>query len=112
VFEEWSPESAAFKSVWKVFSRMISRAILEKRGWFDRTYLGINENPLNFTMAAAKVIQGAFAQVENHVTPETGIRSWMLCWMIILQSSPANQACKRHGSVRHEGPPTTLLRVL
>jgi hypothetical protein len=56
VFEEWSPESAEFKAVWKVFLDDL-KGHLEKKGWFDRTYLGINENPLNFTMAAAKVIK-------------------------------------------------------
>ncbi len=56
VFEEWSPESAEFKSVWKVFLDDLKRH-LEQKGWFDKTYLGINENPLNFTLAAAKVIK-------------------------------------------------------
>ena len=56
VFGEWSPESAEFKSVWKVFLDDLKRH-LEQKGWFDKTYLGINENPLNFTLAAAKVIK-------------------------------------------------------
>jgi len=56
VFEEWSPESAEFKSVWTVFLDDL-KSHLERKGWFDRTYLGINENPLNFTMAAARVIK-------------------------------------------------------
>ena len=56
VYEEWSPESDQFKAVWTVFLEDLKRH-LEQKGWFDKTYLGINENPLQYTMAAARVIK-------------------------------------------------------
>lgn len=56
VYEEWPPASAQFKAVWNVFLDDL-KAHLEKKGWFKKTYLGINENPLDITMAAAKVIK-------------------------------------------------------
>ena len=31
---------------------------LEQKGWFDKTFIGINENPLEQTLAAIKVIKG------------------------------------------------------
>lgn len=56
VYEEWSPESEEFKKFWKVFLDDL-KAHLEKKGWLNKTYLGINENPLNITIAAAKFIK-------------------------------------------------------
>jgi hypothetical protein len=54
--EEWSPESTSFKSFWNIFLDDL-KAHLLKKGWLEKTYLGINENPLNITIAAAKVIK-------------------------------------------------------
>ncbi|MGV8093631.1 MAG: glycoside hydrolase domain-containing protein [Mangrovibacterium sp.] len=56
IYEEWSPASAAFKSVWDVFLTDL-KAHLTQKGWLDKTYLGINENPLDITLAAVKVIK-------------------------------------------------------
>lgn len=56
VYATWSPESPAFKDFWNIFLTDL-RAHLEKKGWFEKTYLGINENPLNITLAAARVIK-------------------------------------------------------
>jgi hypothetical protein len=56
VYAEWSPETPEFKAVWNVFLDDL-KAHLTKKGWLDKTYLGINENPLNITLAAAKVIK-------------------------------------------------------
>jgi hypothetical protein len=56
VYEEWSPESEQYKKFWNVFLDDL-KAHLEKKGWLQKTYLGINENPLNVTLAAAKVIK-------------------------------------------------------
>lgn len=56
VYEEWSPKSAQFKAFWNVFLDDL-KAHLTKKGWFEKTYLGINENPLELTVAAAKVIK-------------------------------------------------------
>jgi hypothetical protein len=56
VHEEWSPESPKYKSFWNIFLDDL-KVHLEKKKWFEKTYLGINENPLNITIAAAKVIK-------------------------------------------------------
>ncbi len=53
---EWSPKSAEFKAVWNVFLDDL-KAHLKREGWFEKTYLGINENPLDLTIAATKVIK-------------------------------------------------------
>jgi hypothetical protein len=56
VYEEWTPDSEAFKKFWNIFLDDL-KAHLEKKGWFEKTYLGINENPLPVTIAAARVIK-------------------------------------------------------
>ena len=56
VYEEWSPTSPQFKIFWNTFLDDL-KAHLELKGWFGKTYLGINENPLEYTMAAANVIK-------------------------------------------------------
>ncbi|HEV8380233.1 MAG TPA: glycoside hydrolase domain-containing protein [Gemmatimonadales bacterium] len=56
VYESWAPDSAQFGSVWNAFLTDL-KGHLEQRGWFDRTYLGINENEMPFTLAAIRVIR-------------------------------------------------------
>jgi len=56
VYEEWSPDSAKFRAMFPVFLDDL-KAHLEQKGWFSRTYLGINENPMPITLAAIKVIK-------------------------------------------------------
>jgi len=56
VYEEWSPDSAKFRAMFPVFLDDL-KAHLEQKGWFNRTYLGINENPMPITLAAIKVIK-------------------------------------------------------
>jgi hypothetical protein len=56
VYEEWSPASDQFKTYWNSFLDDL-RGHLTEKGWFKKTYLGINENPLEFTLAAIKVIK-------------------------------------------------------
>jgi hypothetical protein len=56
MYEEWSPKSAEFEAFWNVFLDDL-KTHLKKKGWFKKTYLGINENPLELTVAAAKVIK-------------------------------------------------------
>src|ERR1044071_6382602 len=56
IFEEWSPKSEQFKAFWNVFLDDLKEHLM-KKGWFEKTYLGINENPLEQTIAAAKVIK-------------------------------------------------------
>ena len=56
VEEAWPPESEAFRSAWHAFLDDLKQH-LERKGWLARTYLGINENPLDQTLAAIKVIK-------------------------------------------------------
>lgn len=55
-YESWAPESKEFKAVWNVLLTDFKKH-LEQKGWFDKTYIGINENPLEQTMAAIKVVK-------------------------------------------------------
>jgi len=55
-YDEWPPESEKFRTFWKIFLDDL-KIHLEKKGWFEKTYVGINENPLQVTIAAARVIK-------------------------------------------------------
>jgi Glycoside hydrolase 123, catalytic domain/Glycoside hydrolase 123 N-terminal domain len=61
VEESWPPESDAFKGAWHAFLDDLKQH-LEHKGWLARTYLGINENPLDQTLAAIKVIKDHWPQ--------------------------------------------------
>jgi hypothetical protein len=56
VNDTWPPESDAFRTAWRAFLDDL-RQHLERKGWLARTYLGINENPLDQTLAAIRVIK-------------------------------------------------------
>lgn len=56
VYESWAPGSDKFKAFWHIFLSDL-KAHLSKKGWLEKTYLGINENPLEHTMAAIGVIK-------------------------------------------------------
>jgi hypothetical protein len=56
VYEQWLPTSDIFKTNWDAFLTNL-KAHLEKKGWFDRTYLGINENAMEQTLAAIKMVK-------------------------------------------------------
>ncbi|KAA2240753.1 DUF4091 domain-containing protein [Chitinophaga agrisoli] len=56
VHETWAPGTADYKKYWHVFLTDL-RAHLEKKGWFKKTYLGINENEMSQTLAAIKVVK-------------------------------------------------------
>lgn len=56
VYEQWLPTSPEFKKNWNVFLTDL-RSHLEKKGWLDKTYLGINENAMEQTLSAIKVIK-------------------------------------------------------
>ena len=53
---EWPPDSDGFRQVWGVFLEDLKKHLVQK-GWFEKTYLGINENPLEHTLAAIRVIK-------------------------------------------------------
>ncbi len=52
----WPPGSAEFKNAWNVFLDDL-RVHLQKKGWLQKTYLGINETTLEETMATIKAIK-------------------------------------------------------
>lgn len=56
VYESWAPETKEFKDHWNVFLSDL-KSHLETRGWFEKTYLGINENAMEQTLTAIKVIK-------------------------------------------------------
>ena len=55
-YESWAPSSKEFKQVWNVFLTDLKKH-LQQKGWFEKTYLGINENAMEETLAAIKVIK-------------------------------------------------------
>jgi len=56
VYATWKPGSADYIARWNDFLTSL-RAHLEKKGWFGRTYIGINESEMDQTLAAIKVIK-------------------------------------------------------
>ena len=56
VYEQWKPETEIFRKNWNVFLTDLKKH-LQQKGWFKLTYLGINENAMNQTLAAIKVIK-------------------------------------------------------
>jgi hypothetical protein len=56
VYEQWKPEDPIFTKNWNVFLTDLKKH-LEKKGWMKIAYLGINENAMNQTLAAIKVIK-------------------------------------------------------
>ncbi len=56
VYESWPPQSDTFKTAWNIFLNDL-KTHLEKKGWFEKTYIGINESELSQTLAAIKVVK-------------------------------------------------------
>ena len=56
ITEQWLPTSSIFRQNWNVFLTDL-KSHLEKKGWFGKTYLGINENAMEQTLAAIKVMK-------------------------------------------------------
>ena len=56
VVEKWAPESDTFKGAWHAFLDDL-KGHLDHNGWLGKTFLGINENPLEQTLAAIRVIK-------------------------------------------------------
>jgi hypothetical protein len=73
ITQSWSPESAEYKAVWNVFLNDL-RTHLVKKGWFNKTYLGINENAMEQTLAAIKVIN------ENSKKQPAGSKPWRITY--------------------------------
>jgi hypothetical protein len=56
VTQTWPPTSPMYRTVWRTFLDDLKRHLQEK-GWLASTYLGINENPLEDTLAAIRVVK-------------------------------------------------------
>jgi hypothetical protein len=56
VFERWLPTSDTFKINWNIFLTDL-KSHLEKKGWFSKTYIGINENAMEQTLTAISVVK-------------------------------------------------------
>ena len=56
IIVSWPPGSKEFKTYWNIFLTDLKKH-LEQKGWFEKTYIGINENPLDETLAAIKVVK-------------------------------------------------------
>ena len=69
----WPPGSKEFKTHWNIFLTDLKKH-LEQNGWFDKTYIGINENPLDETLAAIKVIK------ENSKNLPAGRHGWKITY--------------------------------
>lgn len=61
VYEQWLPTSDTFKINWNAFLTNLMQH-LKSKGWFNKTYLGINENAMEQTMAAIKLIKAHSSQ--------------------------------------------------
>ena len=56
IIERWAPESDTFRTNWNIFLTDL-KAHLQKKGWLEKTYLGINENAMEQTLAAIRMIK-------------------------------------------------------
>lgn len=56
VVEQWLPESNAFKTNWTAFLNDLKKH-LQQKGWMKITYIGINENAMEQTLAAIKFVK-------------------------------------------------------
>jgi hypothetical protein len=56
ITEQWPTTSAVFKNNWNIFLTDL-KAHLEKKGWLSKTYIGINENEMEQTLAAIKMVR-------------------------------------------------------
>ena len=54
VYEQWPASSDTFKTNWNAFLTDLKKH-LEKKGWFNKTYIGINENTMEQTLDAIKI---------------------------------------------------------
>ena len=56
ITEQWQATSAIFKTNWNIFLTDLKKH-LETKGWMNKTYLGVNENAMEQTLSAIKVIR-------------------------------------------------------
>ena len=66
IYVTWAPTSKEFKTNWNIFLTDLKKH-LEKKGWFEKTYIGINENALDETLAAIKSGKRTFQKMEDNL---------------------------------------------
>jgi hypothetical protein len=54
VYERWATSSDTFKTNWNAFLTDLKKH-LDKKGWFKKTYIGINENTMEQTLEAIQI---------------------------------------------------------
>jgi len=55
-WQEWPPQSGEFKAFWRSFLADLRRHLVQ-RGWFGRSYMGINENELEDSLASIRTLR-------------------------------------------------------
>jgi hypothetical protein len=55
-WKEWPPQSEEFRAFWRTFLADLRRHLVQ-RGWFGRTYMGINENELEDSLASIRILK-------------------------------------------------------
>jgi hypothetical protein len=56
ITERWLPTSDTFRTNWNAFLTDL-KSHLEKKGWFNKTFLGINENAMEQTLSAIRIVK-------------------------------------------------------
>ncbi len=56
ITQQWPTVSTTFKTNWNIFLTDL-KTHLEKKGWLSKTYIGINENEMEQTLAAIKIVK-------------------------------------------------------
>jgi hypothetical protein len=56
ITEQWQATSAIFKTTWNIFLTDLKKH-LESKGWMNKTFIGINENAMEQTLSAIKVVK-------------------------------------------------------
>jgi len=56
IWTQWPPDSESFQSFWMFFLDDFRAHLIEK-GWFEKTFIGINENPLQDTLASIQLLR-------------------------------------------------------
>jgi len=56
VYETWAPDSKSYTDHWNIFLSDL-KIHLQKKGWLEKTYIGINENEMKQTLMAIQVIK-------------------------------------------------------
>lgn len=56
IYAIWEPGTSKFEQMWNIFLTDL-KLHLEAKSWLDITYIGINENPMEQTLAAVRAIK-------------------------------------------------------